>query len=33
MEMVGIGIQFLGMDDGAQLALDTWVDAAAVSQQ
>jgi hypothetical protein len=33
MEMVGIGIQFLGMDDDAQRALDTWVDAATAAQQ
>ena len=33
MEMVGIGIQFLGMNDLAQQALDTWVDAATASQQ
>ena len=32
MELVGIGIQFLGMDDPARLALETWVDAASVSQ-
>ncbi len=32
MEMVGIGIQFLGMDDVAQASLDTWVDAAAAAQ-
>jgi hypothetical protein len=33
MEMVGIGVQFLGMDDAALASLDTWVDAAIVSQQ
>jgi hypothetical protein len=33
MERVGIGIQFLGMDDAAQWALNTWVDAASVVQQ
>ncbi len=33
MEMVGIGIQFLGMDDAAQASLDTWVDAATTAQQ
>jgi hypothetical protein len=32
MEMVGIGIQFLGMEDGAQASLETWVDAASASQ-
>ncbi len=32
MEMVGIGVQFLGMDDEAQKALDTWVTAANVAQ-
>jgi hypothetical protein len=32
MEFVGIGIQFLGMDDRAMEALDTWVDAASISQ-
>ena len=32
-EMVGIGIQFLGMDDAAQAALDAWVSAANVAQQ
>jgi hypothetical protein len=33
MEMVGIGIQFLGVAEAAQEALDTWVDAASASQQ
>ena len=33
MEMVGIGVQFLGMPEEAQMALDTWVDAATASQQ
>ena len=33
MEFVGIGIQFLGMDDSARQALDTWIDAATASQQ
>ena len=33
MEMVGIGIQFLGIEDAAQQALDTWVDAATAAQQ
>jgi len=33
MEFVGVGIQFLGMDDAAQQVLDTWVDAATASQQ
>ena len=28
--MIGIGIQFLGVPDAAQEALDTWVDAASV---
>ena len=32
MEMIGIGIQFLGVPDEAQEALDTWVDAASISQ-
>ena len=32
MEMVGIGVQFLGVDDGAQAALNVWVDAATASQ-
>ncbi len=32
MEMVGIGIQFLGMEDDAQASLETWVDAASASQ-
>ncbi len=27
MEMVGIGVQFQGMDEGTQKALDTWVHA------
>ena len=31
MEMIGIGIQFLGVPDAAQKALDTWVDAASVT--
>jgi len=30
LEMIGIGIQFLGIPDGAQEALNTWVDAASV---
>jgi hypothetical protein len=33
LEMVGIGIQFLGMDDDAMASLDTWVDASVASQQ
>ena len=33
MEMVGIGIQFLGVDDATQAALLTWVDAATASEQ
>ena len=33
MEFVGIGIQFLGMEDSALEALDTWLDAAQASQQ
>jgi hypothetical protein len=33
MELVGIGIQFLGMDDAAMASLDTWVDASVASQQ
>ncbi len=33
LEMIGIGIQFLGVADPAQESLDTWVDAASVSQQ
>ena len=33
MEMVGIGIQFQGMDDKAQKALDAWVSAANTTQQ
>jgi hypothetical protein len=33
LEMIGIGIQFLGVPDAAQAALDTWVDAALVAQQ
>jgi hypothetical protein len=33
LEMVGIGIQFLGMDEAAQDALCAWVDAAEASQQ
>ncbi|GLH75016.1 hypothetical protein GETHLI_35190 [Geothrix limicola] len=32
MEMVGIGIQFLGVDDTTQAAIDTWIDAATASQ-
>jgi hypothetical protein len=31
LEMIGIGIQFLGVPEAAQQALDTWVDAASVS--
>jgi hypothetical protein len=30
LQMIGIGIQFLGVPDAAQKALDTWVDAASV---
>jgi hypothetical protein len=30
LEMIGIGIQFLGVPDTAQEALNTWVDAASV---
>jgi hypothetical protein len=33
MEMVGIGIQFLGVDDEAQRSLNAWVDASVASQQ
>ena len=33
LELVGIGIQFLGMNDDAQKALDAWVDAASAAQQ
>jgi hypothetical protein len=33
MEMVGIGIQFLGLDDDAQVALDTWISAASITQR
>ena len=33
MEMVGIGIQFLGVDDVAQQSLIAWVDASVASQQ
>jgi hypothetical protein len=32
MEMVGIGVQFLGMDDATQEALEIWVSAASVAQ-
>jgi hypothetical protein len=32
MEMVGIGIQFQGMDDVARKALDAWVRAANLAQ-
>ena len=31
LEMIGIGIQFLGIPDAAQEALNTWVDAASVT--
>ena len=31
MEMVGLGVQFLGMDDEAQRALDVWVTAAHIT--
>jgi hypothetical protein len=30
LQMIGIGIQFLGVPDAAQEALNTWVDAASV---
>ncbi len=33
LEMVGIGIQFLGVEDVAQEALRAWVDAATAAQQ
>jgi len=32
MEMVGIGVQFLGVGDETQAALNVWVDAATASQ-
>jgi hypothetical protein len=32
MELMGVGIQFLGMEENAQNALNAWVDAAAASQ-
>ncbi|HEX7597078.1 MAG TPA: hypothetical protein VF518_02625, partial [Polyangia bacterium] len=32
MEMVGIGVQFQGMDDDAQKALNAWVSAANITQ-
>ena len=32
MEMVGIGVQFQGMDDEARRALDTWVSVANMAQ-
>ena len=32
MEMVGIGVQFQGMEDDAQKALDTWISAANTTQ-
>jgi hypothetical protein len=31
--MIGVGIQFLGIPDAAQEALNTWVDAASVPRQ
>jgi hypothetical protein len=31
MEMVGVGIQFLSMEDAAQDALAAWIDAAAIT--
>ncbi|WP_306590355.1 PilZ domain-containing protein [Geothrix sp. 21YS21S-4] len=33
LELVGIGIQFQGMDPASQEALDTWVDAAEAAQR
>lgn len=33
LEMVGVGIQFLGMPEQAQEALSTWIEAAMASQQ
>ena len=33
LELVGIGIQFLGMDPAAQEALDIWLDAAEAAQR
>ncbi|MDP1831163.1 MAG: PilZ domain-containing protein [Geothrix sp.] len=33
LEMVGIGVQFLGIEDAARAALDAWVGAASVAQQ
>lgn len=33
LDLVGIGIQFIGMEAGARAALETWVDAAMVAQQ
>jgi hypothetical protein len=32
LEFVGVGIQFLGMDDEAQRTLGTWVEAATAAQ-
>jgi hypothetical protein len=32
MEMVGIGVQFQGMDDEARKALNTWVSVANMAQ-
>jgi hypothetical protein len=33
MEMVGIGVQFLGMEEVAQEALETWLNAASVTNK
>lgn len=32
LEMVGVGVQFLGMEESGRAALETWVDAAAAAQ-
>ncbi|HEX7554710.1 MAG TPA: PilZ domain-containing protein [Geothrix sp.] len=33
LELIGIGIQFVGVPEAAQKALDTWLDAASVPRQ
>lgn len=33
LDLVGVGIQFLGMQEAARLGLDAWIDAASASQQ
>jgi hypothetical protein len=33
LEMVGIGVQFLSLDDDTQMGLETWISAANITQR